>query len=134
MASFKKSRGFLGGAISCLTALSLMVVATCAPLCARAACLTQKSGAGSEAGCHGMTSHVGSSFLAAHAAACQLGDAGLAVVDKTGFPLSSVAPTVEVIAVGNSLQGFGGSSAEVWVSSSPPRTSPSHAPSLILRV
>jgi len=133
MTRFQKSRGLLGGAASCLMALSLLVGTSCAPLCAGAACLPQN--AGSEGGCHGIMSHnAASSFLAAHATACKLGETGVAVVGKAGFFVNPVAPAAEFLAAANSLKSFIRSSSEVWISGSPPGIAFSHTPSLVLRV
>ncbi|MBS1865104.1 MAG: hypothetical protein JSS69_04230 [Acidobacteria bacterium] len=135
MAGFKMSCGLLGSAVSCLVALSLIVVASCAPLCAGSVCLPQKSTSSTEAGCHGMGGHHGtSSFLAARTAVCQLGDAGLAIVAKSGLSVNSDAPATDFHAAPNFLQSFVGSSTEVWVSSGPPGTIFSTPTSLVLRV
>ncbi len=135
MVGFKKSWGLLGGAVSCLVALSLIVAASCAPLCAGAACLPQNASTGSEAGCHGMTSHNAASiFQAARTAACQFGDAAFAIVGNTGFEVNWVSPAVEFLAAANPLQSFVSSYSEVWVSIGPPGILLWHIPSLVLRV
>jgi len=135
MAGFKKSYGLLGGAVSCLVALSLLVGTSCAPLCAGAVCPPQDTSTGTEAVCHGMTGHKAASFfLGGQTVVCQLGDAGVAIVGKTGFSVDPVAAAVEFLAPANFLRSFVGSSGEVRVSNGPPGIISSHTPSLVLRV
>ena len=135
MAGIKKSHGLLGGAVSCLVALSLLVGTSCAPLCAGAVCQRQDASTGTEAGCHGMTGHNAASFfLGVRTVACRLGDAGVAIVGKTGFSADPVAVAVAFLAPANSLRSFVGSSDEVWVSNGPPGIISSHLPFLVLRI
>jgi hypothetical protein len=121
-------------ATSCALALSLIFVASCAPLCAGAACLTQSSNTQREARCHGIAGHDGASiFVQAQVALCALGETGVAILGKTSSAVTALSPSAEKISKDNAIPNFVASASETPLFDGSPGSSTPHDTKVVLR-
>jgi len=131
MAGLKKS---LIVATSCALALSLIVVASCAPFCTGAVCFPQSTNAQAEPSCHGMRVHNGAStFVQAQVTLCALGETGVAILGKTSPVMPAISPSAETFTKDNPIPSFVASGLETPLFDSSPGSSTAHGTKVVLR-